>query len=251
MASNNKKEKKDRKKAGAPSWMVTYSDMVTLLLTFFVLLISMSNIDEIKFDMAAGSLKGAFGVFENVGDEQIHSSQFTTISPENNKSVQRVYKRIRDHLNRLELNKNIEVVKDRGAVILRIKNSVLFPSGESGLDPKSHSVLKEVADLVRPWPLDLRIEGHTDDVPLTKEGVSNWDLSVNRALSVLKFYVKNDLLSLDRLSAVGYGSQHPVVPNDSSRHRAMNRRVDFVLESSSGYQEELPYLIDTRYQLPF
>jgi chemotaxis protein MotB len=231
--------------------MVTYSDMVTLLLTFFVLLISMSDIDKIKFDMAAGSLKGAFGVFEQVGDDQLHATQFSMISPENNKAVQRVYKRIRDHLDRLDLNRQIEVVKDRGAVILRIKDSVLFESGESDLDPESHSVLQQVADLVRPWPLDMRIEGHTDNVPVTREGMSNWDLSVERALSVLKFFAKRELLPLERLSAVGYGSQHPVVPNDSPRHRAMNRRVDFVLESSSGYQEELPYLIDTRYQLPF
>jgi len=231
--------------------MMTYSDMVTLLLTFFILLISMSTVDEIKFDMAAGSLRGAFGVMTDVGDEQIQSSQTTTIAPVKNEQVQRVYKRIRDQLQRLELNEDIKLVKDRGAVVLRVEESILFGPGESELDSEAYSVLRDVADLVRPWPLNLRIEGHTDNVPVQGKGMGNWELSAQRALSVLRFMAEEELLPMDRLSAVGYGAQHPVVPNDSEKHRAMNRRVDFVLESVSGYQEELPYLIDTSSQLPF
>lgn len=249
MASNNKK-KKD-KGGGVGAWMMTYSDMVTLLLTFFILLISMSTVDEIKFDMAAGSLRGAFGVMTDVGDEQIQSSQTTTIAPVKNEQVQRVYKRIRDKLQRLELNEDIKLVKDRGAVVLRVEESILFGAGESELDSEAYSVLRDVADLVRPWPLDLRIEGHTDNVPVQGTETGNWELSAQRALSVLRFMAEEELLPMDRLSAVGYGAQHPVVPNDSEKHRAMNRRVDFVLESVSGYQEELPYLIDTSSQLPF
>ena len=230
---------------------MTYSDMVTLLLTFFILLISMSTVDEIKFDMAAGSLRGAFGVMTDVGDDQIQSSQTTTIAPVKNEQVQRVYKRIRDQLQRLELNEDIKLVKDRGAVVLRVEDSILFGSGESNLDSKAYSVLRDVADLVRPWPMDLRVEGHTDNVPVQGSEMGNWELSAQRALSVLRFMAEEELLPLDRLSAVGYGAQHPVVPNDSEEHRAMNRRVDFVLESVGGYQEELPYLIDTSSQLPF
>lgn len=249
MARKNKKNK--AKGGGVGAWMMTYSDMVTLLLTFFVLLISMSTVDEIKFDQAAGSLRGAFGVMSDVGDDQIQSSQTTTIAPVKNENVQRVYKRVRDQLQRVELNKDIKLVKDRGAVILRVEESILFGSGETELDSDAHSVLRDVADLVRPWPMDLRIEGYTDDVPVQGRSMSNWELSAQRALSVLRFMAENELLSMERLSAVGYGSQHPVVPNDSPKHRAMNRRVDFVLESTGGYQEELPYLIDTSSQLPF
>ncbi len=246
-----KTKKKKDKGGGVGAWMMTYSDMVTLLLTFFILLISMSTIDEIKFDKAAGSLRGAFGVFEQVGDDEVQSSETRTIAPVKNEAVQRVYKRIRDQLQRLELNKDIELVKDRGAVVLRVKESILFGSGETALEPEAHGVLKDVADLVRPWPMDLRIEGHTDDVPVRGSGMGNWELSAQRALSVLRFMAERELLSLDRLSAVGYGAEHPVVPNDTPKHRAMNRRVDFVLESVGGYEEELPHLIDTRYQLPF
>ena len=186
-----------------------------------------------------------------VGDDQIQSSQTTTIAPVKNEQVQRVFKRIRDKLQRMELNEDIKLVKDRGAVVLRVEESILFGSGERELDSKAHSVLRDVADLVRPWPLDLRIEGHTDNVPVQGSGMGNWELSAQRALSVLRYMAEEELLPLDRLSAVGYGAQHPAVHNDSEKHRAMNRRVDFVLESVSGYQEELPYLIDTSSQLPF
>lgn len=244
-----KKEKK--KETGSPSWMVTYSDMVTLLLTFFVLLISMSEIDAIKFSRAAGSLKGAFGVFEEVGDEEIHSSLVTDITPIRDERVQRVYERLKSQLERLELDEDIELVKDRGAVVLRVNESILFPLGETKVREKAFPILRNVARLVRPWPFNLRIEGHTDDIPVLVKTRTNWDLSIERAVSVLKFFAQEDLMALNRLSAVGYGSQHPIVPNDSKKHRAMNRRVDFVMESTGGYQQELPYLIDTRYQLPF
>ena len=240
-----------RKSSGGMAWMVTYSDLVTLLLVFFILLISMSTIDEIKFTQAAGSLRGAFGVFEQVGDDHIQESQLETLSTIQHETVQRVYERIRLQMQRIEITEDIDLVEDRGAVILRVNESLLFDSGETSLHPEAHSVLEEVAELVRPWPLDLRIEGHTDDVPVATEGVTNWDISAERALSVLKHKADNELLPLDRLSAVGYGEQHPVAPNDSPENRAKNRRVDFVLESSSGYQEELPHLIDTRHQLPF
>lgn len=243
--------RKTRKPSQSMAWLVTYSDMVTLLLVFFILLLSISVVDEIKFDRAAGSLRGAFGVFEQVGDDRIHESRLDTLTTIQHETVQRVFERVQLLMQRLEINEDIELVKDRGAVILRVNEALLFDKGVTSLDPRAHSVLDEVADLVRLFPLNLRIEGHTDDVPVRTQGVTNWDFSAMRALSALKYMAVNELLSLDRLSAVGYGEEHPAVPNDSPGNRAKNRRVDFVLESSAGYQDELPYLLDTREQMPF
>lgn len=236
---------------GAPAWMVTFSDMVTLLLTFFVLLLSMANMDKIKFKDAASSIRGAFGVMNGSNPTSVSPPSVVEFAPIEDDYTARLYQRVQAVLARLKLDREIELVKDRGAVVLRIKDSILFAAGGATLRPEAHSVLAKVAELVRPLPLSLRIEGHSDDTPTGSSEFSNWDLSVARSIAVLKFLGKENLLPLDRMSSVGYGAQKPLVPNISAENRAMNRRVEFVLESVGSYRDELPYLIDARDQLPF
>ena len=248
------KKKKEQKGPSAPAWMVTYSDMVTLLLTFFVLLISMSEIDKIRFQQAAGSLQGAFGIMRSKPDVDPESEMviMPKFQPIQYDMMQRVYHMIVEHLDTLELDRDIEVVEDRGAIILRIDETILFEVGATSLKPDAGPVLRKVAGMVEPLPFDMRIEGHADATPFVASDQSNWDLSVERAVSVLKFFADNELMSLDRLSAVGYGDKRPLVPNDTPENRALNRRVEFFLESTgASYREELPYLMDSRDQLPF
>jgi len=246
-----KRVKKKSASGGAPEWMVTYSDLVTLLLTFFVLLLSMANMDQIKFSAAAGSLRGAFGVFGGKDEKEISPPSIVELSPTHDDLVQRLYSRIMTQMNRLRLDPSIKLVKDRGAVILRINESVLFAPGTAQLKPAALPILAKVAGLVQPLPLQLRVEGHTDDVPFARTDMNNWDLSVARSVAVLKYFQQAELFPLERMSAVGYGAEHPLVPNDSAENRAKNRRVEFVLESLGSYREDLPYLIDANEQLPF
>lgn len=250
---NNGGPRKKKKKgpAGAPLWMVTYSDMVTLLLTFFVLLLSMAQLDKMKFKEVVGSLKGAFGVLSSSTQTSVDRPRIVEFLPIEDDYTSRLYKRLIVQLQRLKLDRDITLVKDRGAVVLRVNDAVLFEPGGTSVRPEAYSVLRKVAAMVEPLPFNLRIEGHTDDTPVRGDGMSNWDLSVARAVSVLKFFVQEDLVELERLSAVGYGSQRPLGDNDSDEGRALNRRVEFVLESTSSTREELPYLIDAREQLPF
>lgn len=244
-------KKPQKKSGGAPEWMVTYSDMVTLLLTFFVLLLSMANMDQVKFSQAAGSLKGAFGVFGGKDRKEISPPALVEIAPVHDDLVQRLYTRIMTQMNRLRLDPTIELVKDRGAVILRVNDSILFAPGTAQLKEEALPVLAKVAGLIRPLPLQLRVEGHTDDIPFNRPDMNNWDLSVARSVAVLKYFQSADLFPLDRMSAVGYGAEHPLVENDTPENRAKNRRVEFVMESLGSYREQLPYLIDANEQLPF
>jgi chemotaxis protein MotB len=247
-----KSKKKNKGAPGAPVWMTTYSDMVTLLLTFFVLMLSMAEMDKVKFDQAAGSLKGAFGIVQSKPakdqkSEAIVSSLFSIPYD----MVQRVYKQVITNIEKLELDRDIEVVMDRGAMVLRVTEKILFASGSSSLKKEAGPVLRKVAELISPLPFEVRIEGHSDNTPYIGSGQTNWDLSALRAIAVLKFFADNKLLSLDLLSAVGYGEQRPLVPNDSIENRAMNRRVEIVLEFGGDFRETLPYLIDSSEQLPF
>ncbi len=246
-----RKKKQDEGGGGAPEWLVTYSDLVTLLLTFFVLLLSMANMDKMKFNDALGSLKGAFGLSGSMGKMDLTKPKVISFAPMDDDYTARLYQKINTALTRLRIDKDIDLVKDRGAVVLRIKESILFDSGATLLKPEAHPILRKIASLVKPLPLNVRIEGHTDDTPSGNPQLSNWDLSVQRAVSTLKFFASEKLIPLERLSAVGYGAQQPVVPNTSEEQRSLNRRVEFVLESLGHYKEELPYLIDANDQLPF
>jgi chemotaxis protein MotB len=233
---------------GAPAWMVTYSDLVTLLLTFFVLLLSMASVDPIKFLKVANSMKSAFGIIGKIDRVEIVPEVINIAPLPENDMAQRVYKRIQTQLNQLKLDKDIILVLDRGAVVLRVDNTLLFAPGRADILPAAFPMLRHIADLVRPLPFHLHTEGHTDS---TGNEDANWDLSMDRATAVLKFFASENLYPLDRMAAVGYGSQQPIAPNDTPENRALNRRVEFILESMGSYKEELPYLIDAREQLPF
>lgn len=231
-----KKCKKTECPPGAPAWMITYSDMVTLLLTFFVLLLSMANMDPVKIVAASNSLKDAFGTFQDSANVNftipvLPSPPISQFAPVPVQTTEKVYEKIKSQIDSLRLNKNIGVIKkDDNSIILRINDSVLFDKGQSKIYPKSYPMLRNIADLIRPLPMDLRIEGHTDDIPVPGSSIGNWDLSVERSVSVLRYFSQSELLSLDRMAAVGYGKEHPVVANKDEASRAINRRVDFVLK---------------------
>ena len=229
-------------------WMVTFSDMVTLLLTFFVLMLSMANMDQVKFQQASDSLAGAFGVLGSSDKTEVAPPKVMNFSPVNDDFNAQVYRRLRTKLRELKLNQQIKLAKDRGAVVLRVDEAILFESNQTRLEPEAGPILRKVAELVRPLPLNVKIEGHTDD---RGNEMANWDLSVGRAVAVLRFMAANQLIPLARMSATGYGSQKPLFPNTSEQERALNRRVEFVLESQGDPNQDLPYLLDAKEQAPF
>ena len=240
-----------KQSAGAPEWMVTFSDLVTLLLTFFVLLLSMANMDKVKFQAAAESVQSAFGVVGGGSNTPIGQPKVVEFAPIADDFTSRLYQRMMVDFNRLKIDKRISLVKDRGAVVLRVEESILFAPGVTSLSPEAAPALRQVADLIRNLPLHLRIEGHTDSTSASAQELSNWDLSMARAINVLKFFEGEKLLPLDRMSAVGYGDQRPLDTSGTPEGNARNRRVEFVLESIGSNREDLPYLIDAKEKLPF
>ncbi len=229
------KEKKCECEAGAPMWMVTYSDLVTLLLTFFVLLLSMANMDPVRFTEASSSLKDAFGMHNvpahvDFAIPILPSPPRAKFTPVQQEMTVKMYDKIKSQLDKLKMGEDVEAIKqDSDTIILRINDNVLFKPGQAGLSPASYPILRNISNIIRPLPMSLRVEGHTDDTRFSKLKTGNWDLSMNRAAAVLRFYTRSKLLPLDRMSAVGYGSKRPALPNTSEENRAKNRRVDFIL----------------------
>lgn len=224
-----------KQKAGAPAWMVTYSDLVTLLLTFFVLLLSMANMDPVRFISASVSIKKAFGINAPASPSEFNipimqNVPVVTYSPVIEDTSKKIHEKVKSQIASLRINDQVELVeKDGDAIILRMSDSILFQKGQSEISPNSYLLLRNIADIIRPLPVLTRIEGHSDDTP-GKEVMDNWNISADRAVSVMRFFHRSKLLELDRVSAVGYGDSRPIVPNSDDTQRAKNRRVDFVLK---------------------
>lgn len=234
-ATPEKKKAQQSLPAGAPAWMVTYSDLVTLLLTFFVLMMSMATLDPQRFSEASISIKEAIGIRAEPAQVDfsvpiLPSPPVATFSPVQQPSVTKVYEKINPQIDALRLKNQVGVLKrDDEAVVLRIDDGLLFAPGQAEIAPQSVSLLHNIADIIRPLPMDLRIEGHTDNQPHGNDPAGNWELSVDRSVAVLRFFTRGDLLALDRMAAVGYGKERPVASNQDEAGRSQNRRVDFVL----------------------
>lgn len=231
-------KKQEKCPLGAPLWMVTFSDLVTLLLTFFVLLLSMASMDPIKFVQAKTSIKDTFGWRTTAAPKKytipiIPSPPKAEFTPIPRESKMTYYKRIKNDLEMTRLMDQVEAVqRDDDSVVLRINDSILFDKGKATLNPSSYPLLRKIAQIVRPLPMTMRIEGHTDDTQVTAPAISNWDLSVDRAVSVMRFYNRGDIFSIDRMSAVGYGDTRPLAPNTTETFKQKNRRVEFILRSN-------------------
>lgn len=229
---------------GLPMWMATYSDLVTLLLTFFVLLLTMASMDPTKFIQAKTSIEAAFGWSTKAAPVPFSipvlpsppKSKFTPIPRQ---SPIQHFKRIKTDLEMTKLDQLVEAVqRDNDSIILRIHDNVLFEQGKTDLNPEAYPILRKVADIIRPLPMTMRIEGHTDSTPMTTGKGSNWDLSVARAVSVMAFYQRGELFAQDRMSAAGYGDSRPLAPNTTPENKAQNRRVDFIIRSDRPVLED-------------
>jgi chemotaxis protein MotB len=214
---------------GAPAWMATFSDMMSLLLTFFVLLLSMASLDKRKIKQAIGSLQGALGVLEGgqkteVGKEEIISR--LDFVEKMKKTSKNVATGLQKYIEQAKLTGKVTVTETDKGVSVRIMDSVLFEPGGAKIMRSAYPLLTKLAAVMKDSPYNILVEGHTDDVPIsTKEFPSNWELSTQRAINVVKFFIKENVKP-DKLSATGYAQYHPIVPNITEENRAKNRRVE-------------------------
>ncbi len=224
---------------------MTYGDMMSLLLTFFVLLVSFSSLQDRKFHQATQSLKDAFGAQGNreaasgSDDPLVSYLRSVTKDPEFLREVQSMEQAILDQ----ELAGQIEVrLLDEG-VLIELPAPLLFPSGGATIKPKARPILEQLAQMFRKFPGEIQVEGHTDNVPInSRRFPSNWELSAARAVAVARNFHGLDIPPA-RLSATGYGEFRPVADNGTAAGRAANRRVEITLALRSDappQQDSLP-----------
>jgi chemotaxis protein MotB len=227
-----------RKKAeeGLPPWLATFADMMSLLLTFFVLMLSFANMDLVKFKDMMGSIKDAFGV-----QVQRRSADYIAFSPsrfesktkdmsEKEKLVLGMVLRVKSLFEgKKKLEGKVDVSADENGVLIRVDNGVLFDSGSAELLSDSKEVLQNIVTLLKENNLNLTVRGHTDNTILDSgKYPSNWELSASRAAATIRYIKKAaPKIASTRLAAVGYADTRPLVPNNSKDNRSLNRRVEF------------------------
>lgn len=237
-------KKKDKKTGGGGGWIVTFSDLMSLLLTFFILLYSMSNVDAEKFKTINQSLQG---VLSGIGYRDILETSAENIIPSNgqddgedledftpNQSIRADILSMYDIVSKYVQNENLDakvtVNISKKGVFVDINETILFDPGSAIIKESGVEVLNKLEGLINNFDNDIVIEGHTDDVPMnTKRFPSNWDLSAGRAISVLRYLTENKNVLPERVSAMGYGEYSPIVPNDSPENRRINRRVNILI----------------------
>ncbi|WP_428603489.1 type VI secretion system protein TssL, long form [Sedimenticola sp.] len=259
---------------GLPPWLATFADLMSLLMCFFVLLLSFAEIDAIRFKKMAESMKDAFGVQREVpapdvvmGTSVIMQEFSPTTVPEpsiidevrqqtteiekpnlevpegaaqaaveaaKEKELQEVAQQAEDikEALQLEIEENlVSVETQQSKIIIRINEKGSFPSGSADLNDDFYGVMVRISEAVARTPGTVVVAGHTDDVPIsTSRFRSNWELSSARAVTVVHALLDDPNIDPKRIAVEGHADSEPLVPNDSPENRAINRRVELIIQ---------------------
>lgn len=237
------RKKKEEAKKGSPAWMTTYSDLMTLILVFFILLFAFSEVDANKFRMIANSFKGVFDSEAAVIPfNEIPSSPVKNIEDpadpkeaeeelEKKEQLDDLLKKIKVYLKEHDLEGVITATREERGVVLVLQENVLFDSGKAVIKNEAKPFLEEMAKLIKTLPNRIEVEGHTDSqrVIQPSQYISNWNLSGDRAANVVNYFIEQHLLPGERFKIAGYADIQPVATNATEEGRKRNRRVVIVI----------------------
>lgn len=243
---------------GSPAWIVTFADLATLLLTFFILLLSFAELDVEKYRAMANSMAGAFGsssvLGEAVGGSPITLIESDTVSlpepelepaaepefidertdsvapTEVSAGIVELATRLISELEPEVASKALTISYDTENVVIRFSEGATFQSGEATIKPGMVPIIERVVGVLASCTGEVMVSGYTDDRPIVSNRYrSNWDLSAARAVSVVHELVLNREVAASRVTAAGRAETNPLVPNDTPVNRARNRRVEIAI----------------------
>jgi chemotaxis protein MotB len=259
-------KKKEKKSENSERWLLTYSDLITLLMILFVMFYSISSVNQGKYDKLAASLNSAFGVGNNAqggsiipkgsgildsGQEALNQGSYngtgnasgpgnstgegSTDSIENIKEVSKdEFLQLKDWLydavGNGEFKDNLDISVQESGIVITLSNDVLFDSGQAGIKEDMKKNLDVIAKLLGQVDNKIQIGGHTDNVPINR-GVftSNWQLSAQRAANVVEYLAEQYGIEPGRLMAIGYGEYDPITSNSTEKGREKNRRISITI----------------------
>ncbi len=235
------RRKKHEEHENHERWAIPYGDLVTLLLAFFVVMYSISVVNEGKYRVVSDSLNAAFrGEPTTVVPIQIGQAAATTLAapivqlPNDMKlmAMRQLTEQAENAMAPLIMQGLVDVTSEGGKLSIAVRSDILFASGSAVLSAEAQPVIRLLGQVLRDFPVNIRIEGHTDNVPVAGgQYQSNWELSAARAVSVVHMLVADGVAPV-RLAAVGFGEFHPALPNSTVDGRNANRRVVLAVEAT-------------------
>lgn len=257
-------KKEPEKHANHERWLVSYADFITLLFAVFVVLYAMGQSDKKKVEEVMQAIQQSFGM-ANAGAAapkvNVIPSQAITIIPSlkpeikvtpsgkarsgqtkiraEEKDFRQIKSTVEAYLIKQGAQSKVTLEITRRGLIVSLKESGFFNSGQAAIKPEAYELINSIAEVVTQYNNPLRLEGHTDNVPIsTAQFPSNWELSTARATNGLKYLLKNFDIDPNKISATGYAEFRPIADNTTPEGRAKNRRVDLVmLSGEAGHGE--------------
>jgi chemotaxis protein MotB len=229
-------------------WLVSYSDFITLLFAFFVVLYATSRADmrkQAQFAHAIHSAFSALSLFPSKGHDKLEAQVSVPPQAKTSASVEQDLMRIQknlDHtLSAQVAAHTVAVQLGPSGLVISLRQAGFYQSGSATPRSSSIATIGKIAQELRPTPYALRIEGHTDNVPIhTAQYASNWDLSTARATYMTELFITKFNFNPARLSAAGYAQYHPIASNATAAGRAKNRRVDIIVLPHGYITQPLP-----------
>ena len=262
MAARRKRYEEEEEHANHERWLVTYADMLTVLMALFIVMFAISTVDKTKAEKLAGSVREYFGTGPTLVDggdglledqkpgnaeEQLaidiqaavaaldeKKAREKAVATENDELAE-VERKITESLVEKGLEKSVRFrIDERGLVVTVVTDDVLFDLGSADLRPAGRTVLDGIGPALVPLPNPVTVEGHTDDLPIVGGGryATNWELSTERATSVLRYLIDAHRLPTQRMSAAGYADTRPIAENVPAT-RGANRRVVVIVKATA------------------
>jgi chemotaxis protein MotB len=232
-------------------WLVSYADFITLLFAFFVVMFASAKADQKKQQEVSQAIDAAFkslGIFPNASRRAAKNASVSSatekaaipmnivmgedvLSPAKVKhDLDNLRRDLEQKLSNQVAQHTVSIQMGRDGLVISLREAGFFDSGSAVPRPETRETLRQIATSLERTPYDLRVEGHTDNIPIhTAEFDSNWELSSARATRIARLFLESHAISADRLSAAGYAEYHPAVSNATAEGRATNRRVDLVV----------------------
>ena len=228
------RKKKEPEGGGSAEWLGTFNDLVTLLMVFFVLIFTMGSGDANKILEMRNSVMRGLGLLDSSGmgsSGLVKGPDAERKLSHQEEDTAEISDEIKDSVSDMSSAMPwIDASITENQVTISLEGSVAFEPGVADINSKAFPALKGIGKLINKIPNAVRVEGHSDNVPIsTPKFPSNWELSIARAVNVTKYLIAHANVSPLRLSAVGYGDSKPLLPNDTAKHKAKNRRVEIVL----------------------